>query len=234
MTDNAEQMTGARPRPAFVTLNYAEQWDVVTPAVYRYEDKQWIDEFFETGKLRLGTFKKFSTYKDENRGDAFEGTAICTGLSGNFLDIILQKQGSNSAVLCCSHKLHEDLRIAFERDSAFAITNTFGFAREIARQLPGFTGGFEGSCIYRDDGTIVRVIAHDDDEYKLPDGSYSFQSVRDLSEKLGGHELMLLKNDSYEHQQEYRLMWHLDNIENQYIDVIAPLAVQFCTRLHKI
>lgn len=221
-----------RPPPHLVTVQFGSPWSVVTPSVYRYEDKRWIDEFFDTGKLRLSTFSKFATYPDEVRGDAHEGKSICFGeTSDNKWIFITQAQGINATVLCCSHRLSHKLREGFQRESAFEITNTVGFSLEISRQLAGFRHGIEGSCIYRSDTIIRRAIDFDCDKYKLPNGNTDMQMVFDAGNQLGGPELLMLKRKHYEQQQEYRLLWELDDISGDYVDVTAPLARQFCRKV---
>jgi hypothetical protein len=70
-----------RRAPHTVNVNFGSQWSVALPAVFRYEDKRWIDEFFATGKLRLSTFARFATYADEVRGDTMEGRGMSFGFT---------------------------------------------------------------------------------------------------------------------------------------------------------
>lgn len=159
----------------------------MTPAVYRYEDEQWIDQFFDTGSLRLSTFTKFSQYQDEIRGDSSEGSGVCYGETPNGQSVMVaQTQGISALVLCCTHYLDAELQRSFGRDSAFQITNTVGFAHEISRQLVGFRHGLEGSCIYRSSRSIARSIEFDFEKYKLPDGNISMQAIFDAGGSLGG------------------------------------------------
>jgi hypothetical protein len=221
-----------RPPPNTITIQFGSAWNVVTPSVFRYEDERWIDEFFNTGKLRLSTFKKFATYADEIRGDTSEGKASCYGeTQDNKSVVVFQAQGTSAAVLCCSHRLDHQLREGFQRESAFEITNTLGFSSEVSRQLAGFRHGIEGSCIYRSDASINRAIDFDFDKYKLPDGNFDMKMIFDAGNQLGGAELLLLKRKHYERQQEYRLLWELDAIPADYIDVVAPLARQYCRKV---
>jgi hypothetical protein len=222
----------ARPAPNSLIVPFAQPWKVVTPSAFRYENQTWIDDFFEHGKLRLGTFAKFATYPDEARGDRGEGSAVCYAeTSDNKTVVLQQRQGISSAVLCCSLRLDRELLNAFDRDSVFEITNTVGFASEIARQLPGFRHGMEGSCIYRPERLIKRAIDFEFDEYKRDDGTVDMRMINDLGHSLGGEELLLLKHKRYATQQEYRFLWELDSIEQDYIDITAPKAVHFCRRV---
>ena len=55
--------------------------------------------------------------------------------------------------------------------------------------------------------------------------------MTDAMQALGGAELVLLKQKKYEKQQEYRLLWELDLLFEDFVDVVAPLARQHCRRL---
>jgi len=215
-----------------VNIQLAQAWNVATPAVYRYENKQWIDEFFSSGKLRLSSFAKFATYTDEIRGDTQEGRGVGYGETPDNKSVfVVQAQGVSATVFCCSHRLDHKLRESFERDSAFEIMNTVGFGFEIARQLPGFRHGLEGSCIYRSDTSIKRDINFDFEKYKRPDGTMDMQMLFDAGAALGGPELLLLKRKQYEVQQEYRIVWELDSLTGDSVDVVAPNARQYCRKV---
>ncbi|ULR44203.1 hypothetical protein [Rhizobium sp. K102] len=220
------------PPPHTASINFTQQWILVTPAVYRYEDEVWIDQFLDTGKLRLSTFAKFSKYKDEIRGDSSEGSGFGYGETKDSKSVLVyQTEGLNALVLCCTHRLDKGMRDKFGRNSAFQITNTVGFAREISRQLVGFRHGLEGSCIYRDRKLISRALDYDFEKYKLPDGNIDMQGLFDAGNALGGPELVLLKNKNYQQQAEYRLLWEVDTLKADYIDVVAPNARQYCRKV---
>jgi len=57
------------------------------------------------------------------------------------------------------------------------------------------------------------------------------QFAFDAGQALGGAELVLLKRKRYEDQQEYRILWELDAIGGEFIDVVAPNARQFCRKV---
>jgi hypothetical protein len=220
------------PVPKVISLPFGQHWQVVRPSVYRYEDQKWINEFFETGRLRLSTFTKFATYPDEIRGDKNEGHDVSYGETrDNKSVVVAHAQGMSSAIFCCSHRLNHQLREGFNRDSAFQIMDTVGFAFEISRQLPGFRGGLEGTCIYRNNRSINRKINIDTEKYRLPDGNLDMKMIPDLCRELGGPELVLLKHKQYENQQEYRILWELDAVSGEFMDIVAPKARQFCRKV---
>lgn len=220
------------PPPRAFNIQFSHPWQIVTPRVYRYEDEKWIDEFFKSGHLRLSSFSQFASYPDEIRGDKNEGHDVSYGEAPeNKTVIVAHAQGMNAAVLCCSHRLDHGLREVFNRDSAFQITDTLGFALEISRQLPGFRGGLEGSCIYRQDRSINRKIDFQTEKYRLPNGNMDMKMIPDLCKALGGPELILLKHTKYQDQQEYRILWELDALNGAFMDVVAPKARQFSRKV---
>ncbi len=114
---------------------------------------------------------------------------------------------------------------------AFQIMDTLGFAAEVSRQIPGFKGGIEGSCLYRSDTMICRKIGLDTEKYKLPDGNIDKQMIADSGAALGGHERLLLKHKKYEQQHEYRFIWNVNFRTGEYVDIFCHLARQFCRKV---
>lgn len=229
-----EDRVKLRSAPRAMPFSFQETWLVMQPQVYRYEDQEWIDEFFDTGKLRLSSFAKFATYEDEVRGDTQEGKAYCYGETTDGKSVgVAQQQGINAAILCASHRLSHELAHAFGRNSAFQITDTPMFAYEIRRQIIGFKSGIEGNCTYRSEGIIKRFLnfSLNPEQHKNEDGTLNKDLLLGLGQALGGPELVFLKRKHYEEQQEYRLIWELDQAVDDHIDVVAPLARQYCRRV---
>jgi len=215
-----------------VTVALARQWHVALPSVYRYEDSKWIDEFFSRGLLRLSSFSRFAKYKDEVRGDNQEGFGVDYAEMPNGSSMmIVHQHGVSSLVLCCTHVLSRRLRQSFQRNSAFEITNTLAFAAEISRQIPGFQSGLEGSCIYRSDVSLKRKLGFNLEDFANTDGTTSMDFISQASSQIGSTERMLLKRQKYIDQREYRLAWNMDDLKEEYLDVFAPLAVQYCRRV---
>lgn len=228
MTDPQSEFDETRSPPHSIQVQFGSQWGFVLPEVYRFEDQKWIDEFFLNGTLRLSNFAKFSSYKDEARGDKNEGQGLSIGRSGGRDLGVWLREGRNSFVLSCSLAASNSVMKEMKRDSAFVIWNPLGFATEIARQLPGFIGGVSGMCIYRDPPIILRRL----DAADIPDGdTIDYNQIAAAAAKLGGAERYLLKRRKYEPQREYRFIWHLDHPAEDYKDVIAPRAKEFCRNL---
>ena len=65
-------------KPVVFNLNFQVPWGILRPPVYRFMDKQYVEQFFVDGSLRLSSFRRFSQHSDEERQDCAEGTAIST------------------------------------------------------------------------------------------------------------------------------------------------------------
>lgn len=219
------------PPPSTISLPFTHEWRVVTPFVYRYLEEKWIDKFFETGLLRLSTFNQFSKYDDEIRGDRYEGSGMSFGETSDnkFIGTAISS-GYDAFVFCCSYILDKSLQEKLGYNAALQITNTAAFSYEVSRQLAGFKHGFEGPCIYRSNRLIRRKIDFDVEKYRLGD-KISMQAMFDSAALLNGAERMLLKEKTYQDQQEYRMLWFVDKETPDYIDISCPNARQYCRKV---
>jgi hypothetical protein len=215
--------------PAWTSISFGFQWKFMLPEVYRFENQQWIDEFFETGCLRLSNFAKFSTYDHEARGDNMEGQGLSISQKGSRSVGVWLKEGRNSFVLSCGLLPHKGIMEELDRNSAFVISDPIGFAAEIARQIPGVIGGFSGLCVYRDPPILYRDLKDAD----FPSETDSLDQIMKIGEKLGGEERYLIKHTKYELQREYRFIWQTDQPAEDYLDVTAPAARRFCRRIRE-
>jgi hypothetical protein len=196
-----------------VTFQIAKPWQVRLPILIRYLEKKWIDRFFECGELMLSSFSQFRKHSDEQRHDPHEGASV--------LDIRFGEQplsgiaffGSDAYVLCGSMIESLDLMAQFPGcDDYFCITDTIGFASAVANSIPGFIGGFQGACIYRDERIVQRKI-DGPPLFVPPDANQSFDPEKSLHEmnrrvfEAAALEPFFFKPVSYAHQGEYRLIW---------------------------
>ena len=229
--ENGAELPTLRAAPHRINVPMGAPLEFVLPEVYRYEDMQWIDQFFDSGKLRLSTFAKFATYKDEQRGDANEGQGMSVGHKEDRSIGAFMVEGENAFVLCGSLVANHSIREAMGRNAVFSIENPLGFAAEVARQLPGFRNAIQGHCIYRKNTIINRATELDPQTYELADGRMDGQIFTDIARELAGPERLLLKAKRYELQREYRLLWFVDQVRDEFIDIECPNARQFCRRV---
>jgi len=222
-----------------IAVTMATEWAIRRPYIFRYMPKEYVDIFFSDGILRLSSFSAFSKHKDEQRMDKTEGEGLLINtdkVTGQELWAVL-KQGNNAYVLCGSTKYSNDLAEAFSTDSGFRINDPTAFGCIISQALAGSRGGLEGACLYRDGITVKRYAETMDlESMKIhPD-----RKELDMGEMIGsisnmaGDDLYFLKNMKYQHQAEYRLIWHVGYDIDEFIEVRCPDAVQLCTRFEEL
>jgi len=231
------------PAPTELGIALADQWSVVLPRVFRYLDQTYIDDFFETGHLRISSFDHFKTHTDEQRLDTQEGTGVHSGVYQSPTDpddaatlFMVTASGQNHYVLCGSIRESADLCSAFCSDGYFVIENPLGFANEVRRHVPGCIGGIQGHCIYPPSGPGVRRRYDANplqmfEEAKRPDGSVDIGVLPATASLTVGNEPLFVKQPGYWQQAEYRLLWRVDHFVTGYLDIVCPSARQFCIKI---
>lgn len=223
-----------------ISVQFSQEWRIRRPVIYRYLEKKFVDDFFQSGLLRISSFSKFSQHCDEERKDMSEGFGVVThqNSEGEGQTIIASlSQGSNAYVLCGSMSLREDLSNAFGTDSGFRINDSLGFSAAVARYIPGFHIGQEGPCFYVGQKSVNRDMGPIDwDTLKPSQESEEFDPSKISRTMLdaAGDDLFFMKHDIYAHQNEYRLLWHTPQNVFSHIDIVCPEARQFCSRFEDL
>ena len=181
------------------------------PYVYRYENKKYIDEFFNSGKIMLSAFAAYKSYTDNQLGDPEEGKSK---LLYETVDMPLVKSfvqghieaGLNNYCFCTSTLLHPNLMATFSRDSVFRIIDVQGFAIEIATAIPNFTGQvYVGLCDYlyerllKERAGMFSVVFEPDDKSTGPIQLFSIDAF--------GSRILFVKLIKYQSQSEFRFLW---------------------------
>ena len=196
--------------------------------IYRYLGKEYADQFFADGILRLSSFKAFRKHKDEQRKDAREGHASVQIETPEGNHAIAGLNGQEAYVLCASTIESRKLEASFATESGFRILDSVRFAEAISMQIPGFVGGLQGLCVYRDNLLVKKSL---EESVKPPD-SYDDpeQWAKDYDRFVGIHmrDSLFLKHRSYAHQCEYRFIWFAMGEETRHIDICCPAAAKFC------
>jgi len=127
-----------------------------TQSVIRLLKKEYVDLFFETGELQLGTLKYYSHQEDEGIGDKAEGSMMLVVRSFDETSLLRAVSGFNYYVLCCCHgEPTEECREKFkDKDSSFEIVNVEGFAQAISSKLNSIEYKM-GKCTYHDDRVLL-------------------------------------------------------------------------------
>jgi hypothetical protein len=218
--------------PATFPGGFPRPWQVRGPRIFRYLNQEYIDAFFDSGSLRLSSFVRFAEHSDEQRFDPDEGeaVAIAYGEPDGVVQVEYQL-GAQSYVLSASVVESETLIEAFRVDGYFRIDNTTAFAAQIANTLPYFSGGLEGPCVYgegrahsRTGGFSLKDLDSDSDKGIGP-------KSLEIAQGAVSPSAYFLKERSFSHQAEYRLLWNSSREVSPTIDVVCPEAREFCTKI---
>ena len=131
-----------------ITTQISRPYHFLFPFAYRYMDKKYIDEFFDTGKLRLSCFSTYQKYEDHVKGDKSEGWNIAVGRNKKETMFAVVGVGSDAYSLCTSLVYSKSLMKKFKCDSAFRIKDSFSFGLIVANKINGLMEGMQGNCVY--------------------------------------------------------------------------------------
>jgi len=218
-----------------ITVQLAVPWHVTTPTVHRVMAREFVDEFFATGRLRLSSFDLFAKHPDEERGDPGEGAHLLLGKGTKQTVYAVTRHGQSAFVLSGSSTGRPETFDCFDSDVAVRINDTTAFGTVIARQLPGFRFGFEGPCTYKNSPIECDIGDFELENLKrdAPTGQIELNALGGFILNMAGHEVFFRKRTNYSHQGEYRWIWMTDlrGVDHLYVDV--PEARAVCTRVEK-
>jgi hypothetical protein len=205
-------------------------------------DKLHVDEFFDTGRLRLSSFKHFAQLPDEAGRDKNEGKHPFWVSSTQGSIWAFGMWGRKDAyVLCSSRKA--DAPLQKFGNAAFIITDPTAFGLAIARKLKTFKAGMEGSCSY--DTNVFSPEGKEENVFWVDAGDHSplvhtnngansvidaEASFRNASRHLNG-AMFFHKHSRYRDELEYRWLWFIRDEAEEFTFVNIPEALQWCERL---
>lgn len=207
-------------------------WRVRKEPIYRLLDnRQWLDNFFSSGELALSCFSKFKNYPDEIRGDRNEGNAMIwfDDADGNTF-AYKYESGMNSYILCTTLELTPEVIKDFNAVGAIKIHNPTYFGAEITKVIPGCLQGVEGKCAYEDSrvykgfSTKINSI--------LNSKNYIDPLLKNELINATNEKELFLKLDKYKSQNEYRMLWFVENPVENTLFVKCPDAIRFCERIN--
>jgi hypothetical protein len=220
-----------------ITIQVSKPWHILTPVLFRYLDQKFINEFFESGRLRLSSFRAFSKYKDEQRFDPNEGQNILNGLGNGIALRAKAHHGISSLIFCTSTIEDHQLMKDFNTDGYFKIKDSTNFGISISNKIPYFLSGLEGPCIYASERLINRKIdINIQDINKLKelkekkDPQYK-QEILQLINKIAGTDAYFIKLNNYSKQSEYRFIWNVQSFNEDAMFIECPKAIQFCEKV---
>ena len=206
------------------------------PNVFRYENENHVDDFFNHGKIRLSSFEKYRHMSIKNLADEKEGCSgkFETNFSSNLIEGKIEgsiKSDSFFYCLCCSSTLHPELLKEFNRNSVFRIKDVVGFSMELQKVILSATEVIHfGNCQYfldRKNATHVGKLLL---EFQ-PTSGQMINPVEIFGLNLLGNNILYLKDIKYQKQNEYRILWMVNKMSGNYIDFECPEAVNFCEKI---
>lgn len=210
------------------------------PMLYRHIDKQFIEEFCNSGKLMLTSYKRCKKLEDPIRRDAEEGeTTLETKEEGHTFQIDCGF-GGNCIMLCLSLSKEYTSSKGEKSECCIEIQNVYDFTNLITDQL--LQNGIKvksvlkGPCCYNDrniqrqiNTTAIKKMK----EQMSKEKTFDFDSMFDIAGAIGQNDVYFSKPVEKSVENEYRIVWILDEEpkEENYF-VYIPAAIQFCRRVN--
>jgi hypothetical protein len=94
-------------------MTITRTWALRTPQLFRYMKQKHIDDFFNTGRIRLSTFQQFRKHRDEQRRDTEEGK-VPVVKRGHTCTAFARFEAPNSLILSTSTIGDKGLMITFD------------------------------------------------------------------------------------------------------------------------
>lgn len=222
---------------SYLQMQIARPLRVFLPPLRRGMDSLYVNRFWETGELRLSSFRQFAKNESDDQHDDGEGTGfhVVQGQGQNFA--AMTATGSSAYVL--SFTTSSAPQPAFG-DDWFEVVEAIGFCAEVAGLIPGCTAAMIGPCIYLEN-RIFETEGHPPsvDDLLVGDGStdVSFDKLLAASAALQGPKQYFAKPRGhrsdprgYEKQAEFRMIWETSRSAEDHILVRAPELLRFCEK----
>lgn len=191
--------------------------------VIKMAKKEHIDSFFNEGILQLGTFKYYKRMENSEIGDSSEGDYIVVGRHPFSTRILEMEGGLNNYVFCCYDGEPEpEIIERFGYDDCFEITDLEGFSNAIEKSLDAVKS-YKSKCLYKKDKVLIGNLPLD----------YDFNAVLiDIKLDMYNEAKYFIKFPIYEHQNEFRFIWQMQNNEEveEPLIIHCPEAIEYCRR----
>ena len=209
--------------------------DYNIPILYRFLDLkgEYVDLFFETGNLKLSTFENCKKLEDENRKDTKEGQSELFGYDGNIKMQIDYGVGSDAILLCTSlcSEYKDDKGAIYTK--FIEILDVQGLLFAIAEQLT--KNGYViknilfGPCFYTKK-EFHNTVCSDKFREKLDkEKVFDWDEMAKIANTIGGNNMFFQKPIDKRLENEFRLLWIVDNIKkDQDIFVTIPHPEAYC------
>ncbi|MCB0534738.1 MAG: hypothetical protein KDD14_21215 [Saprospiraceae bacterium] len=211
------------PYDKFADITYESEFDgehIPRHRVIKMSKTEYINSFFETGKLQLGTFKYYNQFDNPEIGDKSEGSFIIVGQNEKHTAFAEIGSGFNNYVFCCfDGEPDPEVIERFGYDDYFEIVDINGFSEAISNAINARTI-YKSRCIYKKDKVLVGQTPED----------FDFSTVSVRLNELANESKYFIKTNEYKHQNEYRFIWDIDADIEEPIIIDCLEATKFCKR----
>lgn len=209
------------------TTEYAIPVHSPEPQLYRYLNEEFADEFLTTGRLKLGSYKKYRAESHPEIGDIGEGRFEVSIHSNEFYSAEHLQIVDRAYILCLSTILSKEIQDKFNASSSIAISDINQFTLCIANNIPGCIKVLHGHCIYQNMPTKYfpqfRLTKPNSDEELLMYNNFLRSKFED--------DLYFYKNLNYAPQHEYRLVFITDRETQNDFFIESKSAAKFCQKI---
>jgi hypothetical protein len=211
------------PNEKFADITYENEFNALAnpnKKIIKMSKKEHVDLFFKKGTLQLGTFEYYRNHENEEVMDIEEGSTILVGLNSKNTAIVTITGGFDHYVFCCfDGEADPEIIKKFNYDSYFEIINPEGFQQAISKKLMA-TYSMKSRCLYKSDKVLVSQVSEE----------FNFGVLSSHMETLGDVSKFFIKDKRFQHQNEFRFTWKLQNDINKPIIMDFPEAIEFCKR----
>lgn len=208
------------------------------PILYRFIEAQYVDMFFETGKLKLTTFDNCKNLEDEIRKDTKEGQSELYGYDGEVKMKMEFGVGSDAILLCTSLCSEYKDKNGTIYDKYIEIIDVQGLLFAIADQL--IKNGYVinnilyGPCFYTKKEFHNTVCTEKFIEKLDKEKVFDWDEMTKIANTIGGNNMFFQKPIDKRLENEFRLLWIVDNIKKgQDIFVTIPHPEVYCRLIDK-
>ncbi len=204
------------------------------PQLIRFIDKEYAEQFFKEGVLRLSSFEKCKTLEDQKRCDNDEGVADLIGKKEDYNIKMRFGIGSNPFLLCASYFMStpEEIKNAdgtVAGESGIIIKNPDEFVKQVFEALIAqglhITNVLWGPCHYSNK-TITKQLVH---EPKLFDKkSFDAKALIQFANGVAGYDIFFEKSQMFKHEMEWRFVFICEEEHPDTIDIQVKQPNLFC------
>jgi len=213
--------------------------------LFRYLDSQFVDSFFDSGELLLTTYRRCRAHEDLVRRDDREGKFNYYMTHENSAIAIMRIVGDRSYMLCTSSLASRNLAERFRTDSHFVIEDPSGFCDAISAALPGLQTVKHGPCEYLSERSETKLLSAPIQPNMtkilaaIASGEPSdleelFNEMhQDFSRRFDDQTTdvsYFAKPNTFAGEEEFRMIWTMDEELDDGKIIYCPDARQFCKR----